>query len=81
MVYLSLSTNSGRRYHLHCTGAALDIAHVHILARGIRILSFRQLHLSIQFVQIVQRVWVAFEYHGIPYRVRAVMVSFASIGS
>ena len=66
-----LSTDSGKQYHLHCTGEALDTANAHAGDADITLFGSC-------FCPFVQRVWVAFEHLGIPYRVRPVTVSFPS---
>ncbi len=66
---MSISTDSGKQYHLHCTGEALDTANAHAGDADITLFGSC-------FCPFVQRVWVAFEHLGIPYRVRPVTVSF-----
>ena len=61
---MSLSTDSGK--HLQCTGEGPRYHTTHM--RGMRISPFRN-----YFGPFVQRVWVAFEYLGIPCRVYAVL--------
>ncbi|KAH9958223.1 glutathione S-transferase, partial [Russula dissimulans] len=56
---------SGKRYHLCFTGDALDTAHSH--PGGADITLFGSC-----FCPFVQRVWVALEYLGTPYRVHEV---------
>lgn len=63
---MSLSTDSGKQYHLQCTGEALDTVNAHVGDADITLFGSC-------FCPFVQRVWVAFEYLGIPYRVRAVL--------
>jgi len=60
---MSLSTDSGKQYHLQCTGEALDTVNAHAADADITLFGSC-------FCPFVQRVWVAFEYLGIPYRVR-----------
>ena len=60
---MSLSTDSGKQYHRQCTGEALDTANAHAGEAGITLFGSC-------FCPFVQRVWVALEYLGIPYRVR-----------
>ncbi|KAI0253405.1 glutathione S-transferase [Lactifluus subvellereus] len=62
---MSLSTDSGKQYHLCCTGDALDTANAHAVEADITLFGSC-------FCPFVQRVWVAFEYLGIPYRVHEV---------
>ena len=64
---MSSSTDSGKQYHLRCTGEALDTVNAH--TGGVDITLFGSC-----FCPFVQRVWVAFEYLGIPYRVRRVTI-------
>ncbi|KAI0263131.1 glutathione S-transferase [Gloeopeniophorella convolvens] len=59
---MSPATDSGKHYHLECTGAALDTANAHVDNADITLFGSC-------FCPFVQRVWVAFEYLGIPYRV------------
>ena len=61
---MSLSIDSGKQYHRQCTGEALNTVNAH--AGDADITFFGSC-----FCPFVQRVWVAFEYLGIPYRVRA----------
>ncbi|KAH9955888.1 glutathione S-transferase [Lactifluus volemus] len=62
---MSLSTDSGKQYHLHCTGDALNTVNAHVGEADITLFGSC-------FCPFVQRVWVAFEYLGIPYRVHEV---------
>jgi len=52
---MSLSADSGKQYHLQCTGEALDTINAH--AGDADITPFRSC-----ICPFVQRVWVAFEY-------------------
>jgi Glutathione S-transferase, N-terminal domain len=61
--FMSLSTDSGKQYHLCCTGDALNTVNAH-MGEAADITLFGSC-----FCPFVQRVWVAFEYLGIPYRV------------
>ncbi|KAH9955885.1 glutathione S-transferase [Lactifluus volemus] len=56
-----LSTDSGKQYHLHCTGDALNTVNAHVGEADITLFGSC-------FCPFVQRVWVAFEYLDIPYR-------------
>ena len=60
---MSLSTDAGKQYHLRCTGDALETANARAGEADITLFGSC-------FCPFVQRVWVAFEYLGIPYRVR-----------
>ncbi|KAH9961634.1 glutathione S-transferase [Lactifluus volemus] len=54
-----------KQYHLHCTGDALDTVNAHMGEADITLFGSC-------FCPFVQRVWVAFEYLDIPYRVHEV---------
>jgi glutathione S-transferase len=62
---MSLSADSGKQYHLHCTGDALNTVNAHVGEADITLFGSC-------FCPFVQRVWVAFEYLGISYHVRSV---------
>ncbi|KXN81732.1 Glutathione S-transferase DHAR3, chloroplastic [Leucoagaricus sp. SymC.cos] len=59
------NTDQGRVYHTRCTGAALDTATWHNKDEDITLFGSC-------FCPFVQRVWIAFEFLGIPYRVHEV---------
>ncbi|TFK69402.1 glutathione S-transferase [Pluteus cervinus] len=59
---MSSRTDSGRSYHKECTGDALDTAKDHSRDEAITLFGSC-------FCPFVQRVWIAFEYLGIPYKV------------
>jgi hypothetical protein len=61
---MSKAGDSGKRYHLQCTGLALETAEKH--ASDDSELTF----FAACFCPFVQRVWVALEFLGIPYKVR-----------
>lgn len=56
-------TDTGKRYHNHCTGEALQTVQRHAADEDITLFAGC-------FCPFVQRVWVALEYLGIPYKVR-----------
>ena len=56
-------TDTGRVYHTRCTGAALDTVIKHSKDEDITLFGSC-------FCPFVQRAWIAFEYLGIPYKVR-----------
>lgn len=57
-----MSTPGLRKVHLECTGDALVTVNKHQAAEDITMF-------GCCFCPFVQRVWVAFEYLGIPYKV------------
>jgi glutathione S-transferase len=56
------SVDSGKQYHLECTGDALETVKRHSESEEITLFGSC-------FCPFVQRVWVAFEYLDIPYKV------------
>ncbi|EIM87705.1 uncharacterized protein STEHIDRAFT_121314 [Stereum hirsutum FP-91666 SS1] len=62
---MTAQKDSGKKYHLQCTGVALETANKHIAEQDITLFGSC-------FCPFVQRVWVAFEYLGIPYKVHEV---------
>ncbi|KAI0042811.1 glutathione S-transferase [Auriscalpium vulgare] len=62
---MSSGKDSGKTYHLSCTGDALETVNKHTDERDITLFGSC-------FCPFVQRVWVAFEYLGIPYKVNEV---------
>lgn len=65
--------DSGRKYHIECTGEAAITAKRH---SGEQDITF----FAACFCPFVQRVWIALEYLGIPYRVWAtenLLIDFA----
>ena len=59
---MSAINDSGKRYHNQCTGLALDTVNQHTTPEDITLFGSC-------FCPFVQRVWIAFEYLGIPYKV------------
>ncbi|KAH9924147.1 glutathione S-transferase [Fomitopsis serialis] len=59
---MSTKADSGRSYHLQCTGVAKETAEAHSAPKDITLFGSC-------FCPFVQRVWVAFEYLGIDYKV------------
>jgi len=55
--------DTGRVYHTRCTGAALDTVIKHSKDEDITLFGSC-------FCPFFQRAWIAFEYLGIPYKVR-----------
>ena len=60
---MSSKQDSGRSYHLQCTGDALQTASVHSSPEHITLFGSC-------FCPFVQRVWVTLEHLGIDYKVR-----------
>ncbi|EMD31932.1 hypothetical protein CERSUDRAFT_88563 [Gelatoporia subvermispora B] len=58
---MSSKGDSGKTYHLECSGAALETANAHSSAKGITLFGSC-------FCPFVHRVWVALEYLGIDYK-------------
>lgn len=56
------SLDSGKSYHKECTGLALETVKQHLKDEDITLFGSC-------FCPFVQRVWAAFEYLGIPYKV------------
>ena len=61
-------TDTGKQYHLECTGLALET--VNALQKDTNITLFGSC-----FCPFVQRAWVAFEFLGVPYKVSATLPS------
>lgn len=59
---MSTKTDSGRPYHSECTGLALETVNKHQQPADISLFGSC-------FCPFVQRVWVALEYLGVPYKV------------
>ncbi|KAF4581330.1 hypothetical protein EYR40_002918 [Pleurotus pulmonarius] len=57
--------DTGRQYHTKCTGPALETVEKHTSPQAITLYGSC-------FCPFVQRVWAAFEYLGVPYRVNEV---------
>lgn len=63
---MSSSTDSGRSYHLKCTGEALTTADAHSNPSSLTLFGSC-------FCPFVQRVWVALEYLNIDYQVNILL--------
>lgn len=59
---MSATNDAGKHYHNECTGAALETVRQHEDPKDITLFGSC-------FCPFVQRVWVAVEYLGIPYKV------------
>lgn len=64
---MSTTNDSGKLYHNQCTGLALETVNRHLISEDITLFGSC-------FCPFVQRVWVAFEYLGIPYKVSFFML-------
>lgn len=58
---MSVASDSGKQYYLECTGLALDTVKKHSAKEDITLFGSC-------FCPFVQRVWVSFEFLGIPYQ-------------
>ena len=65
---MSARNDAGKLYHNECTGAALHTVKQHEETQDITLFGSC-------FCPFVQRVWVAFEYLGIPYKVGTLAIS------
>lgn len=59
---MSTAADSGKHYHLECTGVALETVNTHQTDTDITLFGSC-------FCPFVQRAWVAFEFLGVPYKV------------
>jgi glutathione S-transferase len=68
---MSQTADSGKSYHLKCTGDALETAEAHSAPSPLTLFGSC-------FCPFVQRVWVALEELGIEYHVRSLFVTIYS---
>lgn len=64
---MSAQKDTGKKYHLQCTGPALETVNKHTAEQDITLFGSC-------FCPFVQRAWVAFEYLGIPYKVHTFLL-------